>query len=59
MNKYRILQALLVTSLIFTLGCEEIVREPLSKDGTPPGPVTAPAVKNIPGGALITYQLPN
>lgn len=59
MKRNRILHAFLVASLILTFGCEEITREPLSKDGTPPKPVTSPVVENVAGGAVITYLLPN
>lgn len=50
---------MLVVALLFTISCEEIEREPITKDSVAPGVVTAPIVQNIPGGAIITYSLPN
>lgn len=39
--------------------CEEIEREPLSSDSVAPQPVSNPVVVNEPGGATISYDLPN
>ncbi|HLU92500.1 MAG TPA: DUF5000 domain-containing lipoprotein [Membranihabitans sp.] len=45
--------------ILFWISCgDELDREALYKDNTPPGPVAEPVVENIPGGALITYQIP-
>ncbi|HNZ67709.1 MAG: DUF4959 domain-containing protein [Prolixibacteraceae bacterium] len=54
----RIINALLVLSLLIVFGCEEIEREPITKDSVPPGVITSLVVENIPGGAVITYALP-
>ncbi|WP_346859956.1 DUF4959 domain-containing protein [uncultured Draconibacterium sp.] len=45
--------------LAFFSGCEEIVKEPLFKDSVAPGPVTNATVLNLPGSAMISYNLPN
>src|SRR5690554_5479868 len=39
--------------------CEEETRGPLTKDGTPPSPVSEITVTNLPGGAKITYKVPD
>jgi hypothetical protein len=44
---------------IFFFSCEEEVRGPLTKDGTPPSQVSEVKVTNLPGGAKITYIVPN
>ncbi len=59
MKKSRIIDAILVVALLFTFSCQEIEREPLTRDSVAPGVVTAPVIQNIPGGAIITYSLPN
>ncbi|WP_341843230.1 DUF5000 domain-containing lipoprotein [Chitinophaga caseinilytica] len=42
-------------------GCfkDDIYNGPTEKDGTKPGPVSNVQVKNVNGGATITYKLPN
>ncbi len=39
--------------------CQELDREPLTKDTTIPGNVIDPDIENIPGGAIISYTLPD
>jgi len=39
--------------------CEEEVSGPLTNDGTPPSPVSEITVTNLPGGAKITYKVPD
>ena len=59
MNK-RILN--LSTALLLFLGvmaCDEGTFGPLVKDGTAPGTISNPRVKNTPGGAQITYDIPS
>jgi hypothetical protein len=51
----------LVIGLVFVFfACEqELERGPLSKDGTPPSPVAEVTVTNLPGGARISYRVPD
>jgi hypothetical protein len=49
---------IIATALIWG-ACEEIEREPLSTDSVAPQPVSNPMVVNEPGGATISYDLPN
>jgi hypothetical protein len=52
-----ILLALLLTAVWY--GCKEDPRGIVATDSDAPGPVTNPVVESLPGGAKITYQLPN
>ncbi|MCL3779226.1 DUF4959 domain-containing protein [Prolixibacteraceae bacterium JC049] len=45
--------------LIAVLACEEDKHKPITKDKQIPSAVLNPKVKNLPGGALITYDLPD
>ena len=49
-----------MASFLFWAGtsCDDGTKEPLVKDATPPGPVSNPKAKSIPGGAQITYDIP-
>lgn len=51
----------LITLFIFLTGfsCSELENKPITKDGGAPGSVTNVEVETIPGGAYITYQLPD
>jgi hypothetical protein len=49
---------LILGLVIGTFSCEEEVRGPLTRDGVPPSPVSEVAVTNLPGGAKITYKIP-
>lgn len=46
-------------AILLLVSCEEEVMKPLFKDSTPPGKISSPQVENIPGGAIITYTIPN
>ena len=49
-----------MASFLFWAGtsCDDGSKEPLVKDATPPGPVSNPKAKPMPGGAQITYDIP-
>jgi hypothetical protein len=47
------------SAFMLLFSCEEIGREPITKDSEPPRPVSGVQVENLPGGALITYTLPD
>lgn len=49
---------LLICSFLFFSCGEDEGHQPFSKGGTPPDPVTVTHVENIPGGAILTYDLP-
>lgn len=51
---------ILIIGLAFAfIACEkEQERGPLTKDGTPPSPVSEISVTNLPGGAKISYKVP-
>jgi hypothetical protein len=44
--------------LTYLTGCEEVEKEPLFLDSTPPGAISDPQVVNLPGAAMISYKLP-
>lgn len=44
--------------LLVSAGCKQDTLSPINKDDTPPDPVTNVTVENLPGGATITYDLP-
>ncbi len=48
----------ILLGLVLT-ACEKETRGPLTNDGTPPSPVSEATVTNLPGGAKITYIIPN
>ncbi len=45
--------------LLTGFSCSELENKPITKDGGAPGPVTNVEVETIPGGAYLTYQLPD
>ena len=49
----------LILALFFFIACEDVERNPIAQDGVAPGQVTDVVTKPIPGGAEITYQLPD
>lgn len=57
MKKYILLSFVIISALF--MSCEEEFRGPLVDDGIPPKPVSNVAVENIPGGATLTYTLPD
>ena len=57
-NQNIIITGWLVMSIAIA-ACKKDERNPLSKDGTAPGPVSNTQVTNLPGAALITYTLPD
>ncbi|MGM0621997.1 MAG: DUF4959 domain-containing protein, partial [Bacteroidota bacterium] len=58
MKKLSIIYILIASALLFN-ACEEIEKEPLSSDSQPPQPISSTVVENEPGGATITYNLPD
>ena len=58
MHDFKIYIAILF-GILMTLGCTELENSPLASDDSPPGQVTNIEVQTIPGGAYITYQLPD
>ncbi len=58
MKKISIIYILIASTLLFN-ACEEIEKKPLYSDSQPPQPISSPVVENEPGGAKITYNLPN
>lgn len=56
--KKRNLLLLIIISIGLILGCQKDGNSPIDKSGTPPGVISNPIVKNLPGGAEITYTLP-
>src|SRR5665811_1938009 len=44
---------------LILFSCEEEVRGPLTKDGISPSSVSEVTVTNLPGGAKITYKVPD
>lgn len=58
MKLYNYLVLGLVVGLIF-ISCEKDVRGPLTNDGTPPASVSDVSVINLPGGAKISYKVPD
>lgn len=60
MKMKKILYIIAITGVLAWLtGCEEDIKEPLFSDSVAPGPVKSPEVTNLPGGAVISYVLPN
>ena len=57
MKKYLFVQVLLIIFLFNA--CEEDIREPLISEGIAPGKISNVVVENLPGGAALTYTLPN
>lgn len=57
MKYFQILSGLALATLTF-VGCERTKLEPLSNDGTPPGPVSKIQVENLPGAVRLQYTLP-
>lgn len=58
MKKYIYLIA--IFGMLFMLnGCKEDMHAPLFPDSNPPGPITNVQVENLPGAAIITYNLPS
>jgi hypothetical protein len=49
----------LLAFIIAAFSCEEDVRGPLAKDSIPPAPVSEVMVMNLPGGAKISYSIPD
>ncbi|SHJ16497.1 protein of unknown function [Tangfeifania diversioriginum] len=58
MKKLSIINILIASALLFN-ACEEIEKEPLTSDSQAPQPILSPVVENEPGGATITYNLPD
>jgi len=58
MKKTIIIFSLFVIIAAF-LGCKEESVGQTPVDGTPPGMISGAQVQNIPGGAIITYQIPD
>lgn len=50
---------IILTIALITSGCTELENAPYISDGTPPGQVSNIEIQTVPGGAYITYQLPN
>jgi len=48
----------IVLSLFAINSCKEDIKEPLTKDSTPPGALKSIEIKSIPGGADISYIVP-
>jgi hypothetical protein len=56
-NPVRILVLTMIIMVLYS--CKEDVVGQYSVDSTPPQPISNPQVKNFPGGATITYTLPD
>lgn len=50
---------ILVILLILFNACAELEKEPMIKDNIAPSPIVNPVVENTPGGANISYTLPD
>jgi hypothetical protein len=59
MNKYILLILLILPMLSMLTSCEEEFSGQYAVDSIPPKPVGNPQVVNFPGGATITYTLPD
>ena len=59
MKNLKVLQSLALLLIIFAVACKPDTVAPLSDDGTVPGPIKNPQVKNLAGAAQITYELPD
>jgi hypothetical protein len=57
MKKYTLLVSLLLIACSW--GCQEEERGQIPLDNIPPGQVTSVSVKNVPGGAIISYTIPD
>ncbi len=52
---------LIIACLLVTVGffaCSDYVHQPIENTGKAPGPIEITNIENIPGGAVITYDLP-
>src|SRR5690606_32559078 len=56
MNKFILIVAVVMLSIV---GCEEYGNAPFVDSGNTPGPISNIEVENLPGGAKITYSLPD
>jgi hypothetical protein len=52
-------KSIILLSLAALCGCAEDKRPEITVNSTPPGPVSEVKVTNIPGGAVLKYQLPD
>jgi hypothetical protein len=59
MKKIKQYTYLILVFIIVVFSCEEYVRGPLAKDSIPPAPVSEVMVENLPGGAKISYSVPD
>lgn len=58
MKIFKLLFALCMLTFAIS-ACKQDVLQPTSKGGMAPKPITAPVVQNLPGGAQISYVLPD
>lgn len=58
-NKYVIICLSMLLLVGVLLSCEEETRGPLTHDAIPPDPVSEISVTNLPGGAKISYKVPD
>jgi hypothetical protein len=59
-NMKKLIYLFVVTALLIVInGCTEDKKAPLFQDSDPPGPVSSPEASSIPGGAIISYTLPD
>lgn len=59
MKNFKYLLSVFLLVAVMILSCQEEERTPILDDGNPPGPVTSTLVEAIPGGAKISYTLPD
>jgi hypothetical protein len=59
MKNFKVILSIVLSLMIATIGCKEEIHAPLYGDETAPKPVSNPQVQNLPGGAQITYTLPD
>lgn len=59
MKKMRPYTIFTLACFVLLSSCEEDVRGPLTKDPNPPGIVSEVSVTNLPGGARISYAVPD
>lgn len=57
--KYVNIYTLVLFLTVMAYGCTELENKPITQDDQPPGKITDVEVQTIPGGAYITYQLPD
>ncbi|HET9571684.1 MAG TPA: DUF5000 domain-containing lipoprotein [Bacteroidales bacterium] len=51
---------LMLGMLLFSISaCNQDILGPIPNDGSVPGPISNPVVQNLPGAAMITYNLPS